>query len=63
MRQRMMAASSARCSMATLAAQKCRLGMVVRTVGTLRARVKIGLANLTYNFTRLAWLQGRPMPA
>ena len=38
------------------AAQKCRLGLLVRTVGMMRARVKIGLANLAYNFTRLAWL-------
>jgi transposase, IS5 family len=45
------------------AAQKCRLGLIVRTVGMIRARVKIGLANLAYNFTRLAWLQGRPAPA
>jgi transposase, IS5 family len=45
------------------AAQKCRLGLLVRTVGMMRARVKIGLANLAYNFTRLAWLQGRPAPA
>ena len=41
----------------------CRLGLVVRTVGMVRARVKIGLANLVYNFTRLAWLQGRTAPA
>jgi len=27
------------------AAQKCRLGLLVRTVGMVRARVKIGLAN------------------
>jgi transposase, IS5 family len=40
------------------AARKCRLDLVVRTVGMVRARVKIGLANLAYNFTRLAWLQG-----
>jgi IS5 family transposase len=38
------------------AVQKCRLGLIVRTVGMARARVKIGLANLAYNFTRLAWL-------
>ena len=44
------------------AAQKCRLGLVVRTVGMTRARVKIGLANLAYNFTRLAWLKGRTAP-
>ena len=41
------------------AAQKCRLGLLVRTVGMVRARVKIGLANLAYNFTQLAWLHGR----
>ena len=45
------------------AAQKCRLGLVVRTVGILRARIKIGLANLAYNFSRLAWLNGRVAPA
>ena len=45
------------------AAQKCRLGLVVRTIGMVRARVKIGLANLAYNFTRLAWLNGRIAPA
>jgi multidrug resistance protein len=42
--------------------QKCRLGFVVRT-GMARARVKIGLANLAYNFTRLAWLNGQAAPA
>ena len=41
------------------AAQKCRLGLVVRTVGMTRARVKIGLAKLACNFTRLAWLNER----
>ena len=45
------------------AAQKCRLGLVVRTVGMRRARVKIGLANLAYNFSRLAWLQAQTAPA
>jgi transposase, IS5 family len=45
------------------AAPKCRLDLIVRTVGMVRARVKIGLANLAYNFTRLAWLLGRPAPA
>jgi hypothetical protein len=33
--------------------RNCRLGLVVRIVGMVRARVKIGLANLGYNFTRL----------
>ena len=45
------------------AAQKCRLGLIVRTVGIVRARAKIGMANLVYNFARLAWLQGRTAPA
>lgn len=45
------------------AAQKCRLGLVVRTVGMVRARVKIGLANLAYNFHRLAWLNAQAAPA
>jgi transposase, IS5 family len=29
----------------------------------VRARAKIGLANLAYNFTRLAWLKGQTVPA
>jgi IS5 family transposase len=45
------------------AAQKCRLGLIVRTVGMVRAKAKIGMANLVYNFTRLAWLKGRTAPA
>jgi transposase, IS5 family len=45
------------------AAQKRRLGLVIRTVGIARARAKIGLANLAYNLTRFAWLQGRGAPA
>jgi IS5 family transposase len=45
------------------AAQKCRLGLLVRTVGMVRARVKIGLANLAYNFARLAWLHRQTAPA
>jgi transposase, IS5 family len=45
------------------AAQKCRLGLVVRTVGMGRAQIKIGLANLAYNFSRLAWLQAQTASA
>ena len=44
------------------AVQKCRLGLLIRTVGMVRARAKIGLANLAYNFTRLAWLNRRTVP-
>jgi hypothetical protein len=40
------------------AVQKCRLGLVIRTVG-----IGAHLASLTYNFTRLAWLSGRTAPA
>jgi transposase, IS5 family len=45
------------------AAQKCRLGLIVRSVGLDRATTKLGLANLVTNMTRLAWLQSRPAPA
>jgi transposase, IS5 family len=37
------------------AEQKDRMGLFVRTVGIARARVKIGMANLVYNFKRLAF--------
>lgn len=45
------------------AGQKHRMGLVVRTIGIARARLKIGMANLAYNFQRLAWLEGRIAPA
>jgi IS5 family transposase len=45
------------------AAQKHRMALFVRTIGIARARVKIGMANLAYNFTRLAWLSARTAPA
>jgi hypothetical protein len=38
------------------AAQKHRMALFARAIGLARAQVKIGMANLTYNFTRLAWL-------
>jgi transposase, IS5 family len=41
------------------AAEKRRLHLVIRTIGRARATAKITLANLAYNFTRLAWLQRR----
>jgi hypothetical protein len=52
-----------RASSMSCAAQKCQLGLLVRTVAMVRARVRIGLANLTDNFTRLAWLSQRGAPA
>jgi transposase, IS5 family len=41
------------------AAQKRRFDLVIRTVGKARASAKLALANLAYNFTRLAWLETR----
>lgn len=38
------------------AAQKHRMALFVRTIGLARAQVKIGTANLVYNFSRLVWL-------
>jgi len=45
------------------ARQKHRMALFVRTIGLRRARVKIGLANLAYNFSRLMWLNSRTAPA
>ena len=45
------------------AGQKHRMGLIVRTIGIARASIKIGMANLAYNFQRLAWLEGRTAPA
>ena len=39
--------------------QKGLMGIVVRTIGIARAKVKIGLANLAYNMRRLVWLSSR----
>lgn len=41
------------------AQQKGPMGLVVRTIGLARARVKIGLANLAYNMRRLVWLRAK----
>ncbi len=45
------------------AREKGPMGLVIRTIGMARAKVKIGLANLTYNMTRAAWLTTRGAPA
>ncbi|MDQ0304833.1 hypothetical protein J2S75_003883 [Ancylobacter polymorphus] len=37
--------------------QKGPMGLVVRTIGIARARVKIGMANLAYNIRRFVWLR------
>jgi IS5 family transposase len=43
--------------------QKGPMGLVVRSVGLARARVKIGLANLAYNMRRAVWLDRRSAAA
>ncbi|GAC1476696.1 MAG: IS5 family transposase [Bradyrhizobium sp.] len=42
------------------ARQKGPMGLVVRTIGMARAKVKIGLANLAYNMRRYVWLTRQP---
>ena len=44
------------------AAQKQRLKLIIRTVGLARATTELGLANLTYNLLRFAWLERRTAP-
>ncbi len=39
------------------------MALVVRTIGIARAQVKIGLANLAYNMSRVRLAQHRPAPA
>ena len=38
--------------------QESRMGLFIRTIGLARARLKIGLVNLTYNIRRLVFLDG-----
>jgi IS5 family transposase len=45
------------------ARQKGPMGLFVRTIGIVRAKAKIGMANLAYNMTRYVWHQGRSVPA
>jgi IS5 family transposase len=45
------------------AREKGPMGLVIRTIGMARAKVKIGLANLTYNMKRAVWLTPRPATA
>jgi IS5 family transposase len=46
-----------------LAAQKCRLGLVIRTVGMVRARLKIGLAQSGLQSHPAGLAHGRLVPA
>ena len=45
------------------ARQKGPMRLFVRTIGIVRARAKIGMANLAYNMARYVWHQGRGVPA
>jgi hypothetical protein len=45
------------------AAEKRRIGLVIRCVGLARATARITLANLAYNMRRLVWIEGRTAPA
>jgi IS5 family transposase len=45
------------------AAQKCRFGLIIRSVGLARATIRLGLANLVTNMTRLVWFEARPARA
>jgi transposase, IS5 family len=42
------------------AAQKCRFGLIIRSVGLARATTRLGLANLVTNMRRLAWFEAPP---
>ena len=42
--------------------QKQRMGLIIRTIGLVRAKTKIGLVNIAYNMRRLVWLNTRTAP-
>jgi len=44
------------------AAQKCRMGLVVRSIGLAHTTTRITLADLTYTMRRLVWIEGRGAP-
>jgi IS5 family transposase len=39
------------------------MALFVRTIDIERAKIKIGMANLAYNFKRLVWHEGKSAPA
>jgi IS5 family transposase len=45
------------------ATEKRRMGLVVRSIGLVRATARITLANLAYTMRRLVWIEGRAAPA
>jgi IS5 family transposase len=58
------ARSKVRCHIEhVFAHQKSRMGLFVRTIGLARAKLKIGLVNLVYNFVRLVWFERQSVPA
>jgi transposase, IS5 family len=38
------------------------MSLFIRSIGMLRPKTKIGLANLAYNIRRFLWLEGRSLP-
>ena len=44
------------------ARMKSVMGLFIRTIGIERARTRIGMANLVYNFQRMIWLNSRSVP-
>jgi IS5 family transposase len=45
------------------ATEKRRMGLIVRSIGLVRATARITLTNLAYNMRRLVWIEGRAAPA
>ena len=45
------------------ATQKHRMGLFIRTIGLERAKAKIGLANIAFNFKRFLYWECRPNSA
>jgi IS5 family transposase len=45
------------------ARQKGPMALFIRTIGLARAKVKIGMANIAYNMSRLVWHELRRSPA
>lgn len=45
------------------ARQKAQMKLFIRTIGMVRARTKIGMANIAYNLTRYVWHERQSVPA
>jgi hypothetical protein len=44
------------------ARQKDKMKLFIRTIGISRAKVKIGMANITYNMPAISGCSKKPMP-